>query len=416
MTHHRLLQGALFGLLLAACASPDESGPSTPSLSPDGLSNQEGPAAAHQNDPERSRHDRLARRVARALRDSDFRQAVFQEIATSGFAEKKVHLQAFMAKDGGRSRRRMAELAGDADQAVQADLDQGPAIEMYFPVASHRQQWAGGSNLVVATAERDGESPVAYDLQGRRFQLSPTTPPTGPVLMVERAELRFDRGPAAIGECIIDCGGGTGGGTGAGGTTTPGVYMTAAKFSGTFESWFKGNPEFEVHVLGQAGTTNTMTTHQCAGERALGANHFDQNSTSWTGSVLLFSSAQFDQYRAQHPGQNLRVFVVEDDDTACEIKIDSTRTSNLFKAVKAVYGDWTGAHDTTTASGIRLVKTAPNLLTFIKAILSWFKTNDDPVGNAVEDPIQAGAILTGANWVVKGESATTNGAIKLEYR
>ncbi len=416
MQHHHWLRGAWLGLLLAECSSPDDTGPAGPRPETGPGLSQTPTGAAGQSDPDRTRHDRLARRVARALRDPGFRQTVFDEIGRSGFAEKKVHLQGFMARAGGTERRRLAQLSGDAEDVIQADLDQGAAIEMYFPIPSHRQQWAGGPNLLVATAERDGESPVAYDLFGRRSQLSPTTPPSTPVLMVGPAETRFDRGPALVDECPGCILPPPPGGVTPSPTPAPGVYMTATKFTGTFESWFKGSPEFEVHVLGQAGSSNGMTTYQCAGENAGGPYQFDQNSSSWTGNVMLFSPTQFDQYKIQHPGQNLRLFVVEDDDTSCEIKIDSTRTTNLFDAVKLVYNDLTGAQDSTTGLGTRIIRNAPIYLRVIRAVTSWFKTNDDPVGNAVEDPVAAGAFLPGANWLIKGERSITNGAVRLEYR
>lgn len=416
MQHHHWLRGAWLGLLLAACSSPDDTGPAGPRPETGPGLSQTPTGAAGQSDPDRTRHDRLARRVARALRDPGFRQTVFDEIGRSGFAEKKVHLQGFMARAGGTERRRLAQLSGDAEDVIQADLDQGAAIEMYFPIPSHRQQWTGGPNLLVATAERDGESPVAYDLFGRRSQLSPTTPPSTPVLMVGPAETRFDRGPALVDECPGCILPPPPGGVTPSPTPAPGVYMTATKFTGTFESWFKGSPEFEVHVLGQAGSSNGMTTYQCAGENAGGPYQFDQNSSSWTGNVMLFSPTQFDQYKVQHPGQNLRLFVVEDDDTSCEIKIDSTRTTNLFDAVKLVYNDLTGAQDSTTGLGTRIIRNAPIYLRVIRAVTSWFKTNDDPVGNAVEDPVAAGAFLPGANWLIKGERSITNGAVRLEYR
>jgi hypothetical protein len=191
--------------------------------------------------------------------------------------------------------------------------------------------------------------------------------------------------------------------------------MTQTSFSGTFESWFKGNPEFEVHVLGQAGTGSALTTYQCAGEYGGGPYTFDQNGTTWSGNVMLMSQTQLDQYKLQHPGQNLRIFVVEDDDTACEIKIDSTRTANLFKSIKLVYGDLTGGSDSTGAAN-KFFRKAPMLLSLVKAITSFFKTNDDPVGNAVEDPYAAAAYFPGANWVIRGENSTLNGAIRLEIR
>src|ERR1041384_2784840 len=107
------------------------------------------------------------------------------------------------------------------------------------------------------------------------------------------------------------------------------------------EGWLKGDPEFEVHILGQDGTSGAMKSYQCAGAQAGGPYTFDQNEKTWSGSVLLFSQAQIDAYRAAHPGQALRVFVVEDDDGACQIKTDSTRVAQLFKDLQAVYGAWT---------------------------------------------------------------------------
>ena len=71
-------------------------------------------------------------------------------------------------------------------------------------------------------------------------------------------------------------------------------------------------------MLGQAGATDSLKTYQCAGEKSRPPYWFDQNSTTWTGSVLLASQGQIDTYKQQHPGQNVRVVVIEDDDTACQ--------------------------------------------------------------------------------------------------
>lgn len=405
---------ALAGLL-AACSSPDgrESLPTAPAA-PD-----PGPfATSPTSDPDRGRHERLAVRFAKALRDPGFRATLAHELATSPYPEGKVHLQGFLNRNGGSERRRIAELSQESEASVTSDIDQGPAVEVYFPVAAHRRQWQGGTDLLVGTAELDSDSPVAWDLMGRRVRLDPKRPPATPVLMVERAEQNFNAPPSGIPICLLDCGGGgtTGGGTGVPAPTAPqGLFMTQSQFTDTFESWFKGNPEFEVHVLGQGGVGNTLTTYQCAGEHAGGPYAFDQNGLTWSGNVMLMSQAQLDQYSQQHPGQNLRIFVVEDDDTECEIRIDSTRTSNLLKAVKLVYGDLTGGKDSTSGAA-RVFRRAPMLLSLIKAITSWFKTNDDPVGNAVDDPYAAAAFFPGANWIIRGEGSSINGAIRLEMR
>src|SRR5207237_9209441 len=113
----------------------------------------------------------------------------------------------------------------------------------------------------------------------------------------------------------------------------PGLYLTKAHFVDDFEGWLKGSPEFEVHILGQKGQTDSLTDYQCAGEKQPAPYTFDQNDLDWSGRVMLFSKAQLDAYNAKHPGQNVRVFVVEDDDTACEIKADRDILGNLFKSV-----------------------------------------------------------------------------------
>jgi hypothetical protein len=102
-------------------------------------------------------------------------------------------------------------------------------------------------------------------------------------------------GPGAEATCT-DCGGG---GTGGGSTSgpPPGLYITYSHFVQDFEGWLKGSPEFEYHILGQAGTSDSLKDYQCAGGSAGGYYHFDQNELSWSGSVLLFSQAQLNNYK-----------------------------------------------------------------------------------------------------------------------
>jgi len=409
MRHH-VSRGVVLSLLvLGGCSSPDAPVAPTPPATTWMDRPTAGPNPALELD--RARHERLALRMARALRDPDFRTAVFRSVASSPFTERKVHLQGLLDGNGGAERRRVARITNEPEESVKADLDQDGPIELYLPVAEHRLRWKGGTDLLVATAERDGESPVGFDLMGNRVTLNERTPPRTPVLMVNRAEVNFAAGPRAS-PCLFNCGGGPGGG---GAPAGQGLFLTQSSLVDTFESWFKGNPELEVHVLGQVGTSSSMTTLQCAGESAGGPYSFNQDDKTWSGNVLLFSQTQLDQYSQQHPGQNLRVFVVEDDDTPCQIKIDSTRVSNLLGQLQLVYGNLTGGKDSTSL-GIKIFKKATMILRLFSSVASFFKTNDDPVGNAVEDAVVAGAFFPGANWVVKGENAATNGALKLEMR
>ena len=397
-------------LILAACAdgpTPLDPRAASPPLTP-GFSTQG-------NGEQAARHLRLAHYLAQALRDDGFRATVYRALSESPEPEGKVHLQRFLGGERGASRRRLAELAGESEAAIGADLDGSQPIEIYLPVPKHRLSWSGGLDLLVATAETDHAAPAAFDTQGRRRQLDPLRPPTTPVIALVRAEQAFgESSVAASTTCISGCDeepvtGGTGGAS----LVTPGLYMTYASFNQTFEGWLKGSPEFEVHILGQDGTSDAMKSYQCAGAGAGAPYQYDQNDKQWSGRVLLFSQGQLDAFKAGHPGQSVRVFLVEDDDDACMIKIDSTRVSNLFKNLKTAYGDLTGGKD--ELFSIKTFTKAVSLLNFFKATWSVITTQDDLIGNAIEDVV-AREYFPGANWIVKGENTVTNGAIRLEMK
>ena len=164
-------------------------------------------------------------------------------------------------------------------------------------------------------------------------------------------------------------------------------------------------------MLGQKGLTDSLYDYQCAGEHAGGPYTFDQNNLDWSGNVLLFSKAQLDQYNGLHPNQNLRVFIVEDDDTACQIKTDVDRAEKLFKVVDSVYHNLAAGNDSSSGV-IRAYKYARGIKHLWQAIASFFRTNDDLVGNAVEDDV-VGETYSGFNWFVKGDDNVTNGWINL---
>src|SRR5438876_218807 len=360
--------------------------------------------------------EQLARELALALGDPAFRARVHAELDRSPYREHKLPFQRFLAADGGVALAALARGTGRPASDLAREADAAIPLEMYLPVPAHRRAWTGGADVLVATAIADHDVPVAFDVHGNRRLLDPEHPPATPVIAVVPVETDFSPKPSALIACLEYCGGGGGGG--GGGVSppppSPGLYMTKAHFVDDFEGWLKGSPEFEVHILGQKEQTDSLTDYQCAGEKQPAPYYFDQNDLDWSGSVMLFSKAQLDAYNAAHPGQNVRVFVVEDDDTACEIKANRDIIGNLLKAVDDANKALSAGND--SSSTIRKdYKRANAFQKLWAALAAFFNTNDELVGNAVEDAV-VGASYPGYNWIVKGEGNVTNGWIKLEMK
>ncbi len=354
----------------------------------------------------------LARALALALGDPAFRAHVKAQLDRSPYREHKLPFQRFLSADGGLALTALARGASRGVSDLAGEADRTMPLEMYLPVPAHARAWKGGSDLLVATAIADHDVPIAFDVHGNRRLLDPARPPATPVIALVPVETDFSAPPPPppqAGEIIcLLCGGGGGGSPP---PPTPGLYMTKAHFVDDFEGWLKGSPEFEVHILGQKGQTDSLTDYQCAGEKQPGPYYFDQNDLDWSGNVMLFSKAQLDAYNAAHPGQNVRVFVVEDDDTACEIKANRDNLGNLFKAVDGAYKTVTAGNDSSSTAG-KFYKRANAFQKLWAAIAAFFNTNDELVGNAVEDTV-VGISYPGYNWIVKGENNVTNGWITL---
>jgi hypothetical protein len=362
---------------------------------------------------ERDAMDRLARRLARALADSGFRSYLKAELDRSPFREHKLQLQTLLLQSDHQMLKKVAQLSGSSEADVETDASQAIPLEIYFPVPVHRTEWAGGPDVLVASAREDREAPVAYDVDGQRQVLSADSPPAAPVLAVVPVETDFAHpaGPGAEAICTT-CSGGGGGGTSG---PPAGLYMTYSHFVQDFEGWLKGSPEFEYHILGQSGASDSLRDYQCSGGTAGGYYNFDQNDLNWSGSVLLFSQAQLNSYKTAHPSQHFRVIALEDDDGACTIKFDANRFKNAISTLQAQYPNLTGAKDTTSSSLVKIVRRANALQKILSAAYSFITTQDDFIGNAVEDVV-VGEFHTGANWIIKGESNATNGWAKLEMR
>lgn len=403
----RIVPAVAAGLmLLTACSERPPAVSTAPPADTSG-----GPAATPSG-PQDQRPDRLAFLFARALGNADFRAYLKAQLDASQFPEHKLQLQMFLAASGGRALQALAAQNGLREDDVEREAAAAIPLEIYLPVPAHRDAWPGDENLLVATALADHDAPVAFDTRGRRSMLSPNQPPATPVIAMVPVETDF-RSPARV-KCLEDCAG-TGGGTGGGSTVAPGLYMTKAHFDDDYEGWLKGKPEYEVHILGQAASGGeNLDDYQCAGQEAGGPYAFDQNSKDWSGDVLLFSQTQIDNYKSAHPGQGLRVFALEDDDTACSIKTDEDRLARLLAEVDSASHLVAAGSDTTT-SYAKYWHYAQAGYNIFQAIASLIKTNDDLIGNAVEDDI-VGAFYPGYNWIIKGEHNVTHGWVNLEMR
>lgn len=367
------------------------------------------PAAGAPAEP----REALARTLAQALRSPVLRAYLRAKLQSSPFREQKVHFQRFLNADGQHALLRIAAATGTPAATVAGTAGAAIPLELYLPVPEHRSAWLGDGRVLVATELADGDTPVAYDTAGNRYLLSPETPPAIPVLALVPVETDFSTPNAMM---CLDCGGG--GGSGGGGTPPPappsGLFMTQAHFTQTFESWLKGSPEFEVHILGQKGQADSLTDYQCAGERQPQPYYYDQNSLDWANNVMLFSQGQLDNYRSQHPNQNIRVYVVEDDDTACQIKTDGPQFADALARLDSLVKGLTSGKDTSTGLG-KQFKAAASIIKIFSTVGSLINTNDELVGNAVADSV-AGEYHSGFNWIVKGPNNGTNGWIKLEMR
>lgn len=388
MLHRNLIIGALAAAALSAAC-----GDRAP-LSPPGDAALATSAKAPQ------KPEKLTREFAKALENPAFRAYVKAQLDASPFREHKLQFQTFLGANG---RRALRYLEQGAEQDAQAAIP----LEIYFPVRAHRAAWTGDENVLVATGITDRDVPIAFDPGGGRHLLDPATPPETPVIALVPVETDFSAAPAL--QTCIDCGGS--GDVQPPPPPPPGLYMTKAHFVQDFEGWLKGAPEFEVHILGQVGQTDSLTTYQCAGERQYGPYFFNQDNLDWSGRVLLFSKQQLDQYNAAHPGQNVRVFVVEDDDTACDIKTNPDRFQKIIYQIDSAYQRLTTGNDSSTALR-KYFGYGRAVYNIWQSLASFFKSNDELVGNAVQDVI-VGQLYDGYNWFVKGENTITNGWINL---
>ena len=374
------------------------------------------------NGARRSAQERLARRVAKAMRDPEFRAWVRSSLDGSPYREHKLPFARTLGQHGGRGLRALAQADSTDDGSVQRDLETADRLEFYFPVPAHRAAWTGDENILVATEVADHEAPVAYDTRGRRHILDPETPPSTPVLAVVPQELDFDAAP------------GPQAATSTGGCTDPsscdsnppppvfptdppqGLTLTYFNAAQDFEGWLKGSPEFEIHVLAPKvpGDTMTYKTVWCVGEKSVANTYWDTDNLTWRGKTVIYPQAQLSAFHNQYPGQDYSLLVLEDDDGACAIRVNRDLVQNFLDAVGRFSRDYKAMRDTTQSSG-KYVKAAKSGYDLWTATADLFQTNDDLIGIAVANSV-TGLVNADAGWGVFGEDAKRNGWLGLSMQ
>jgi hypothetical protein len=368
-------------------------------------------AAAAHGIAARTARERLAQLLAVALGDSSTRAAVKRRLDASNAPEGKLQFQALVQADQSALLASLVRAGTTSAADLLADLNAARGLELYLPVAAQRAAWNGDLNYLVGTIGSDGDVPVGFDARGSERQLDPASPPDIPVLALVPQETDFTRGhPERIMSCVDMCGAGNGGG--GGGTSTqntsgmaPGLYLVQSHFGDSYESWLKGDPEFEFHVYG-VGDNGASIELACTSEHSTGVYAWDQNQLDWTGAAMLLSDADYNAYQAKHPGAPIRIVGWEDDDEACVDHVDVSGVSTLITAVDNAYKSITsGKVDPWYVRGVR---SASSIFSLITAMHNIILTNDDFIGNAVEGTI-TGDAPNGSNWVLKTNGTVTTG-------
>lgn len=310
----------------------------------------------------------LTRQVALALGDSLLRQHTLGDMKESRVTrEHKLKLRSYVRGTGAGLVPAMARASGRGSADVLATIDGGRSLELYMPVEAHRASWTGGADLLVASALTEQSPLVAFNLKGEPVTLDRNAPPSTPTLVLNTVESDFDRplpdswkntdnkSGKAIGTLARETSNApavaAARNTRAPGTQfvtpnlrtceddptqpdcqppdtslPPGLYLDFSHIEDLGESWWRGDPEIEVHLIGPTFDPNNDGEHlSCTAATVAQPKFFDQNNHDWHQSPYgawegqLFSKANIEAYNDVYN----KPFVIqfwEDDDESCLIK------------------------------------------------------------------------------------------------
>ena len=428
-------EGALVLALLAAfvaCADP-----ASRSVAPSSkreIVTEPAPAAAT---AERAALTKIARLVAVAMDNEPARQHLKRDMRAAPFREHKLELKTYLqSKDGKALLDRMVSLSSGGESGLFGTLAEIRPLELYMPVAKHRESWTGRADVFVVSQLDQWTQIVAFDEAGKEVTLDRKIAPTQPTLSMVPVETRFDQpmDPSssrnvrdengdAIGtlepvqikaSSMIYCGETCdGGGSGGSAPIPPGIYLEFSRILDAKEPWFRGDPEIEVHIQGPyMGSAPTYAEDlSCSGEHAYDSRKvFDQNGNFWEGQVLLFGEDEVLAF-TQKFSNGFHVMFWEDDNQPCTLKLDANPLADFVKSTANALG----------TVAIKLIPGAPWKLVAAAFVATWFSnpgswllTNDDFLGVAI-DQASVGNPYPDNTHVIIGDGSVLNGRANIVY-
>ena len=415
---------------LAACSDP-----AGRAIAPTPSTDVVASASSGQASEERVALTKIARLIAVAMDNEPARQQLKRDLRAAPFREHKLELGPYLRSSDGRTLLTRMAASGGGESAVFASLSAIRPLELYMPVAAHRESWTGKADVLVVSQLEESTPIVAFDEAGREVTLDIRTPPAQPTLSIVPVETRFDqpmdlknsrnvrdKNGEAIGtlepyelrqSSLIACGETCGGGGGGGSTSIPpGIYLEFSRLIDAKEPWVRGDPEVEVHIQGPyMGSAPTYAEDlSCSGERVYDPRkYFDQNGNFWSGRVLLFGEDEVLSF-TQKFSNGFHVMFWEDDNQPCTLKLDTNALTSLLQST---------AQATTTVA-IKVLPQANWVLVaaaFLGSLFSnagaWLTTNDDFLGVAV-DQASAGYYYPDNTHVIM-DGQTFNGRATIIY-
>jgi hypothetical protein len=396
-TQRKLISGALLATLSGLTACGEELQVS-----------EEGSASAatlRRNDETSARREasqKLTQALARALRDPSMRGLIRAAMAETLVKEDKVHFTSYVRGSGRALLQAMSRQSGLSVAQLDSLLTQAGSLEMYLPVQAHRAAWRGGEDLLVATALVDHETPIGFDLAGNPVLMSAGAPPATPTLALVPAEDFDAEGvPSARGLAL-----GRGGqqlqalgDVSAAATAWTGAWVNSVSIPGSYESWLRGAPEYEMYME----RTADRKMIRCAGEGS--ARPF-----SWNMDNKTYSTPFIIAWEGETPTMDgLAMSIYEDDDTACVLKLDMDYTKVTMDTLMAAYSAFQSVQERQFGKA---------LITFSHALVGTkaLVTGADEFVGVVASLNGAPIDTTERSFTLLGLNQTETGALKLQWK